>query len=503
VSRRLLTPSALSWPPLGWAAPARYALAAVVIGSATLLQFALRSMLPQPETLFFYPAVLAATWLTGFGPGIAATIAAALAMAYFFLPPEFSIAIGSPRDQLDLTIFAALSTMLVAGLERLRASIAARTAAQHAAEDASRRLEQERALLDSVLQNVPIGLAFATPDAVVRLKNQALRTIAERDRGLENLEDVAARHRLRAKDGHIVSADEWSALLRDAERGVVDSEAEWHTESDRPVWVHTLLAPVRAPDQRRLGTVAILRDVSAEHSLAQLRDEFAAVIAHDLRGPISSILLPVEQTLRQKNGDGDAEFVRMPTHLLERMRRGAQRLTDLVADLLEASRVEMGRMVLNRQGEDLSRFVTELVDEVRPTLRDHPVAVEVPPQPVVASFDRARLGRVVSNLLDNASKYSRPNSTIRVALRRNDGGAEFAVADEGGGIAPDDVPRLFDRFFQAQRARTQKEGLGLGLYIAKGIVDAHGGKLSVESAPGIGSTFRIWLPLASPVPGDA
>ena len=493
--------SALSWPPLGWPPPARYALAAIVIGSATLLQFALRSMLPQPETLFFYPAVLAASWLTGLGPGVAATIASAFAMAYFFLPPEFSIAISSPRDQLDLAIFAILSTVLVVGLERLRASIAARTAAQHAAEDASLRLEQERALLDSVLQNVPIGLAFATPDAVVRLKNQALRQIAERGLPLENLEDVAARQQLRAKDGQVVSPDDWSALLREAERRVVDSEAEWHTGSDRPVWVHTLLAPVRAPDHRRLGTVAILRDVSAEHSLEQLRKEFSAVVAHDLRGPISAILLPVEQTLRQR--DGEAEFVHMPTHLLERMRRGAQRLTDLVADLLDASRVETGRMVLNRQGADLSRFVTELVDDVRPTLRDHPVAVDVPPQPMVASFDRARLGRVVSNLLDNASKYARPNSTIRVALRRSDGGAEFAVADEGGGIAPDDMPRLFDRFFQARRARTQREGLGLGLYIAKGIVDAHGGTLSVESAPGIGSTFRIWLPMASPVAGDS
>jgi signal transduction histidine kinase len=467
-------------------------MAAGIIGLATGIQLVLQPFLPEPQTLFFYPAVVAAAWLSGLGPGIAATFLATLSIAYLFLPPALSFAISDPRDQLDLSIFAALSFILVVGLDRLRASMSARETAQHAAENASADLDRQRALLEAVVQNAPVGLGFAGTDGVFRLHNDALRAFGDHDVALDNLHDVASRNRLCTKDGRVVAEEEWRGLVRAAEAKVVSCEAQWHTPSQRTAWIHALLAPVRS-DDRWLGTVVMLRDVAAEHALEQLREEFAAVIAHDLRGPITSILLPVEQTLRK--GTGSEGAVSVPTALLERVQRGAERLNHLVGDLLEASRVEMRRMELDRKDADLGHLVTELVDDLRPTLRDHPVVTDLPPQPVVASVDQARLGRVVTNLLDNAAKYSPPESTIRVELRRSDGGAEFAVADQGKGIDPDDVPKLFDRFFQAQRAREHKEGLGLGLYIAKGIVDAHGGRLSVDSRPGNGSTFRVWLPI--------
>src|SRR5262249_20739233 len=100
----------------------------------------------------------------------------------------------------------------------------------------------------------------------------------------------------------------------------------------------------------------------------------------------------------------------------------------------------------------------------------------------------------LTNVLDNASKYSRPGATIRVSCHEREGTAEIAVVDQGDGIAPEDLPKLFDRFFQAATARKRKQGFGLGLYITKGLVEAHGGSVTVDSVIGVGSTFVIRLP---------
>jgi signal transduction histidine kinase len=106
----------------------------------------------------------------------------------------------------------------------------------------------------------------------------------------------------------------------------------------------------------------------------------------------------------------------------------------------------------------------------------------------------------MTNLLENASKYSAEGSPIRILIASTNGGATIAVQDQGPGISPEELPRLFDRYFQTQRARARRRGLGLGLFIAKGLVEAHGGSISVESIPDVGSTFRVWLPSAAQAP---
>ena len=349
----------------------RYALAVLVVVAATLIQLALLPVLPSPQFLFSYPAVLLVAWLAGLGPGTLASFLSALATAYFFLPPSFSFAVSSPKDQLDLVIFVALSVALVLMLERLEEAIGARDKALRSAHEASTRVEE-------------------------------------------------------------------------------------------------------------------------------LREEFVAVITHDLRSPIAAISLGLQAALRRRAGQEDV--VQVPATSLERMYRSAQRLGGMVGELLDASRLELSKLKLDRKEVDLGRFVEELVEDVRPSLRGHTVVTDLPSHPVAASIDPRRIAQVVTNLLDNASKYSRPESTIHVAVREDGEGAELTVKDEGPGIASADLPRLFDRFFQARRAREQRGGLGLGLYISKGIVDAHGGQLSVDSAQGLGSTFRVALPVVSSAP---
>jgi signal transduction histidine kinase len=467
-----------------------YTVGVVLVVAASLVQLALRPVLPADQTLLFYPAVYGAARLAGRGPGLVATVLSALSIAYFFIPPSFSFAIYDPADQLDLAIFVLLSFVLVvnvAGLDDARV----------AAEDASARLDEQRAVLEAVVEHAPVGLLFATTDGVVRYENESFRNIGDGGTTrVEKLSDLAAGHGLCWKDGRPVSPDEWRDLLERATEHLVEFEGQWVTPSGRTVWLINRFTPVRSGgrDGRRVGIVAIVRDATAEHAITQLREEVTSIIAHDLRNPIATISISLHQALHDR---GRRRFVRVPSSAFERISRSAKRLDGMVGELLDAARVDQG-LRIERDTVDIRALVAELVDDLRPSLRGHDVRLDVPEHAVTACVDRLRITQVFTNLLDNASKFSPPQAPIRAELRPSDGGVEVSVADQGEGIAPEDVHRLFDRFFQTRKARSRAGGLGLGLYISKGIVDAHGGRLSVESAPGAGSTFHVWLPTHAP-----
>jgi signal transduction histidine kinase len=229
---------------------------------------------------------------------------------------------------------------------------------------------------------------------------------------------------------------------------------------------------------------------ASSREVERMREEFAAVVGHDLRTPIQAILLQLDMLLRgARNGD-----VQVPVSRVENLRHGAERLAQMVSDLLDATRIEATRLSLQPQALSLPGAVDNLLDRVAPTLGEHPVEVVVEEQPPRVFVDPTRLDQILTNLLDNAAKYSDSGTRIVVRIRPDGAGALISVEDQGAGIAAEELPKLFDRFYQAKRARTKKSGLGLGLYITKGLVEAHGGRLTVESVPNRGSTFRVWLP---------
>jgi signal transduction histidine kinase len=231
--------------------------------------------------------------------------------------------------------------------------------------------------------------------------------------------------------------------------------------------------------------------IFSHSELARLREEFASVIAHDLRNPVNALRLQSELLLRQ--GDGDE--LRVPRRAMERVDRATGDLARMIDDLLDASRLESSRLELQREPHALAELVAEVVEQQRPALRSHPVELRPRPAPR-ALVDRIRFTQILANLLDNAAKYSDEGRPIRVSVGPADGGVAVRVEDEGWGIPAEELPRLFDRFYQAKRARAKKVGLGLGLYIVKGLIEAHGGQISVESTVGRGSAFTVWLPAA-------
>ena len=243
------------------------------------------------------------------------------------------------------------------------------------------------------------------------------------------------------------------------------------------------------------GAILVFHDLTRLRELEAVRQEFVANVSHELRTPLSLIKSAAETLL-----DGGKEDPPTLGRFLEIIDRHANRLTLLIDDLLLLSTLDSGRMRLQPQPVALHSAVQEVVDDfsARAAHRGTSLVNNVP-SPLVARADPDRLRQVLSNLVDNAIKYGRVEGrTVLSAEPRADGMVEIMVRDDGPGIPPEAQSRIFERFYRVDKARSREQGgTGLGLAIVKHVVQAHGGEVRVESAPGAGTAFRFTLPQAS------
>ena len=239
--------------------------------------------------------------------------------------------------------------------------------------------------------------------------------------------------------------------------------------------------------------LVVLHDLSESEAVQRMRQDFVANVSHELRTPLTTLRGYAETLLEGGLDDTEhrEEFVRS-------MRDGAMRLQALVEDLLALAELERPDAALRREPLDLRALAAEHVDHVRGAAERAGLELVLEPgPPVKLSGDRVRLGQVLANLLDNAVKYTERGS-VRVAVGVANGRAWCEVRDTGPGIPARDLPRVFERFYRVDKARSrEKGGTGLGLSIVKHIVLLHGGAVTVRSSPGQGSTFRFEIPRAS------
>jgi signal transduction histidine kinase len=243
---------------------------------------------------------------------------------------------------------------------------------------------------------------------------------------------------------------------------------------------------------------ARLRDVQLREraeALDHRQKELMAIVSHDVRNPLAAVLLGVSTLLRRPDM---SEGLRREH--LDVMHRAATRAARLVHDLLDASRIEEGKLVLTREPLPLSPLVDEALEILRPLSAEREVACSASlgdGLPAVLA-DRERLLQVFGNLIGNAIQFTRPGGAVAVRAEPDGELVRCAVLDQGPGIGEADLPRVFDRYWQGARrdSALPQRGAGLGLAIAKGIVEAHGGRIWVESRVGEGSSFVFTLPAA-------
>lgn len=251
-----------------------------------------------------------------------------------------------------------------------------------------------------------------------------------------------------------------------------------------------------AQELARRASLAI--DNARLHEAAQravrVREDVLAVVSHDLKSPLNALRLGVRLQLKRAEDEERSEAERRQLDLLD---RAVDRMERLIADLLDMARIRAGRLPLTRRPERVRSLVEDALAEARPAALDRGVGIRLAGEPPDAEVecDRSRILQVLANLLGNAVKFAGQAAEVTLTVEADAERVRFAVRDRGAGIPAEDVPHLFEPYWSAEKGG--KLGTGLGLFISRGIVESHGGRVGVETAPGEGSTFWFTLPRAA------
>lgn len=228
----------------------------------------------------------------------------------------------------------------------------------------------------------------------------------------------------------------------------------------------------------------------------RVRDEFLAVASHEVRTPLTSIVGYAQ--LLQKRARDEEGFDERNRRAINTLVEQATRLQLMIDTLLNVSRLEKGQLTIVRRRLDLSALVRRIVDEIQPTLETHVIVLQGAGAPLFIQGDELRLDQVLQNLIRNAIKYSPDAGVVEINVTHDDRRVSLAISDHGIGIPASAQPELFQQFYRAPNAEQQQiSGMGIGLFVAREIVQLHGGEITVESEQGKGSTFTVRLPLST------
>ena len=300
----------------------------------------------------------------------------------------------------------------------------------------------------------------------------------------------------------IVHSSAFAAFLDDVRRGAAANRAEleFATSGTAAIWVEATGALVPSWDgSKSRWVLCVLHEVTRQKQLESMRKEFVANVSHELRTPLSVIKGFVETLV-----DGHREIAEADRdRFLRTVQRHTDRLHIILEDLLTLSRLESRNPGLKLEPTDFGGFIREIAEDYqrRAAASGHRIELQLGESLPPIAIDGVRLHQVFDNLLDNALKYTPPQSfiTIRAAVLASE--LEIRVVDNGPGIPAKDLPHLFERFYRVDKGRSrEKGGTGLGLSIVKHIIQLHGGRVWAESTPGQGTTFVVTLPLSQPEP---
>lgn len=382
-----------------------------------------------------------------------------------------------------------------------QAAIAIQNARLYARTDEAlaRRVQE----LNSILRTTQEGILLLDPGWRVLAANRALASFL----GLAQLE-LAGSDLHQARPGSGTPLVELigyspSGLQGDCqsliEGGEDSKKVRFVTPGPPERYVERTLTPVRDQAERIVGWLVVLRDLTEERELARLREEMTHMLIHDLRSPltvISGSLDMLRMVLEESPSEGWEKLLGMA-------RQGSERMLEMVNSLLGVSRLESGQMPLHPEPVGAQPLLQEVASRLAPLANEAQITVEIACEENLAPLyvDRALIDRVLSNLLDNAIKFTPDRGRIKLWAKPDPEASKptalVGVTDTGPGIPPADRERVFDKFQQVASIEGRRRGTGLGLALCKLAVEAHGGRIWVESQPGEGSTFLMRLPLTA------
>ena len=313
--------------------------------------------------------------------------------------------------------------------------------------------------------------------------------------------NAAATRILRAKTGKMIGRRIWemtrvlaiSEVLAEAREATGEISRETTvTEGSREQVLQLRAAPLKAPDGEPAGAVVMLHDITDRRRLEETRKDFVANVSHELKTPLTAIAVLVETLLEGQDLDTSTR-----QRFLAKIRDQGSRLTAMVRDLLDLSRIESGEILAQFEPLDLRSTIRNAMSGLQTEAERRGVQVEasLPDHPLIMTGDQRALGNMLTNLLENAIRYTPAGGSVQVRAALDDGQLVIELQDDGIGIEERHHERLFERFYRADEGRSREVGgTGLGLSIVKHVVVAHHGHVSLRSAPGEGSTFRVTLP---------
>jgi two-component system, OmpR family, phosphate regulon sensor histidine kinase PhoR len=352
---------------------------------------------------------------------------------------------------------------------------------------------REREFSDAIVSSIAEGVIVHGRQGEILRMNTAAQQIlgfTEEYCGLP-LQEIASLLHMETPDGRPVTLEELPATRALRDKEVVFSEFAFRRSGRRIVWVTMSSAPISSPEGELWGAVVTFADITPLHELQEERDDILRAVSHDLRSPLTAVQGQAQVLIRVLRKAG--EDIRV-VQSAEAVLTNARRMNVMIQDLTDSLRLESGQLQLTRQPVDLRALTSELLARSAEAMEVARVKVEIPEDLPPVDADPDRLERILTNLISNSLKYSPPESEAVIRAQRLNGKVSVSVSDRGRGIPPEDLPHIFERFYQTKGAR-MGGGLGLGLSITKKLVEAHGGRIQVQSEVNRGTTFTFTLPL--------
>lgn len=361
--------------------------------------------------------------------------------------------------------------------------------------EALARARQQEETLTEVLDTVDFGIIRVDEKGKVSVTNEAHGRL-QRARDTDDPDGDSTVVPAFGVDGVTPLAPPQQPFARALRGEAFDDEVVWYGEPGEPRRALTVTARrVSDDDGSAAGSVIVSRDITAELSAIRAREDLVASVSHELRTPLTSIVGYLELVL------DDDDLSPSARRGLEVAERNANRLLAIVADILAASSAERSTIDLSihPQATDVSAIAAAAIELHAPRAAERDITIDASGiEPAVAYVDPSRLRQVLDNLLSNAVKYNEDGGSIAVGSTTDGAHTWIVVRDTGTGISAAELPRLFDRFFRSESVRkTSTHGSGLGLSISRDIVRSHGGEITVQSEPGVGTTFVVRLPVGT------